>query len=150
LLFVCPLPLPTAFDSSDVVIRHAALFTSTIMSRVLQAPNVKLFNATSAEDLIVKEVDGVQSVAGVVTNWALVTLFGHDTQSCMDPNVMESKVVISCTGHDGPLGASGVKRLQRIGMVGDIPGMSALVSVLIAYLHHHLPIPTSCIWEFAV
>lgn len=122
----CPLPLPTAFDSSDVVIRHAALFTSTIMSRVLQAPNVKLFNATSAEDLIVKEVDGVQSVAGVVTNWALVTLFGHDTQSCMDPNVMESKVVISCTGHDGPLGASGVKRLQRIGMVGDIPGMSAL------------------------
>mmetsp|Transcript_2777 Transcript_2777/g.6917 ORF Transcript_2777/g.6917 Transcript_2777/m.6917 type:complete len:292 (+) Transcript_2777:1475-2350(+) len=109
-----------------VVIHHAALFTSTIMSRVLEAPNVKLFNATSAEDLIVKEVDGQRAVAGVVTNWALVTLFGHDTQSCMDPNVMEAKVVISCTGHDGPLGASGVKRLQHIGMVDNIPGMSAL------------------------
>eukprot|EP00191_Tetraselmis_sp_GSL018_P013651 CAMPEP_0177588920 /NCGR_PEP_ID=MMETSP0419_2-20121207/6503_1 /TAXON_ID=582737 /ORGANISM="Tetraselmis sp., Strain GSL018" /LENGTH=305 /DNA_ID=CAMNT_0019079191 /DNA_START=202 /DNA_END=1119 /DNA_ORIENTATION=+ len=116
------------YDERDeyVVIKHAALFTSTIMSKVLQAPNVKLFNATSVEDLIVKKYDGEKRVSGVVTNWSLVTLYGHDTQSCMDPNVLESKVVISCTGHDGPLGASGVKRLQHIGMVADLPGMSAL------------------------
>ena len=111
---------------ADVVVKHAALFTSTIMSKVLQAPNVKLFNATSVEDLIVKKMDDVPTVAGVVTNWALVTLFGHDTQSCMDPNVMESKVVIACTGHDGPLGASLAKRVEHIGMVNEIPGMSAL------------------------
>eukprot|EP00898_Chlorokybus_atmophyticus_P005180 jgi/Chlat1/5663/Chrsp37S05481 len=104
-----------------VVIRHAALFTSTIMSKLLARPNVKLFNAVAAEDLIVKQ----GRVAGVVTNWALVTL-NHDTQSCMDPNVMEAKVVVSSTGHDGPMGASGVKRLQKIGLVGQCPGMIAL------------------------
>jgi len=108
-----------------VVIKHAAYFTSTIMSKLLARPNVKLFNATAAEDLIVKPVNGTRRVAGVVTNWALVAL-NHDTQSCMDPNVMEAKVVVSCTGHDGPMGASGVKRLQNIGMVRQVPGMGAL------------------------
>ena len=111
---------------ADVIVKHAALFTSTIMSKVLKAPNVKLFNATSVEDLIVKKVDDVPTVSGVVTNWALVTLFGRDTQSCMDPNVMESKVVVACTGHDGPLGASLAKRVKHIGMVDEMPGMSAL------------------------
>jgi len=109
-----------------VVVKHAALFTSTILSKVLEQPNVKLFNATAAEDLIVKPTQNdMRRVAGVVTNWALVAL-NHDTQSCMDPNVMEAKVVVSCTGHDGPMGASGVKRLQNIGMVEHIPGMGAL------------------------
>lgn len=42
-------------DEGDyVVVKHAALTTSTLLSKVLQAPNVKLFNATAAEDLIVK------------------------------------------------------------------------------------------------
>ncbi|OMO80090.1 Thiazole biosynthetic enzyme Thi4 family [Corchorus olitorius] len=104
-----------------VVIKHAALFTSTIMSKLLARPNVKLFNAVAAEDLIVKE----NRVAGVVTNWALVSM-NHDTQSCMDPNVMESKVVVSSCGHDGPFGATGVKRLKSIGMIDSVPGMKAL------------------------
>lgn len=109
-----------------VVVKHAALFTSTILSKVLEKPNVKMFNATAAEDLIVKPtMNHMRRVAGVVTNWALVAL-NHDTQSCMDPNVMETKVVVSCTGHDGPMGASGVKRLQNIGMVEHVPGMGAL------------------------
>lgn len=44
-----------------------------------------------------------------------------------DPNVIESKVMISSTGHDGPMGASGVKRLARLGMVESaLPGMGAL------------------------
>jgi hypothetical protein len=60
---------------------------------------VKLFNATAVEDLLVRddEVRG-RHVAGVVTNWTLVTLH-HDTQSCMDPNVIEAKV----RGSRGPL-----------------------------------------------
>ena len=72
-----------------------------------QAPNVKLFNATACEDLIVREdpVSG-RYVGGAVTNWTLVSL-NHDTQMCMDPNVIESKVLVSSTGHDGPMGASG-------------------------------------------
>lgn len=82
---------------------------------------MKLFNAVAAEDLIVKE----GRVAGVVTNWALVSM-NHDTQSCMDPNVMEAKVVVSSCGHDGPFGATGVKRLKDIGMIDSVPGMKAL------------------------
>jgi ribulose 1,5-bisphosphate synthetase/thiazole synthase len=52
-------------------------------------------------------------ISGVVTNWSLVTQ-NHDTQSCMDPNVMESKMLVSACGHDGPMGAFGVKRLQQV------------------------------------
>merc|ERR1739848_446803 len=103
-----------------VVLKHAAQYTSTVMSKVLDAPNVKLFNATCAEDLIVKD----NRVSGVVTNWSTVTLFGHDTQSCMDPNVLEAKVVVSACGHDGPFGATGVKRLQQLGLVQSCPRMA--------------------------
>ncbi|XP_020226642.1 thiamine thiazole synthase, chloroplastic [Cajanus cajan] len=111
------------YDEQDnyVVMKHAALFTSTIMSKLLARPNVKLFNAVAAEDLIVKN----GRVGGVVTNWALVSM-NHDTQSCMDPNVMEAKVVVSSCGHDGPFGATGVKRLKSIGLIDTVPGMKAL------------------------
>jgi thiamine thiazole synthase len=38
-------------------------------------------------------VRGGKYVGGVVTNWTLVTLH-HDTQSCMDPNVIEAQVCV--------------------------------------------------------
>ncbi|KAL2649292.1 hypothetical protein R1flu_017420 [Riccia fluitans] len=115
--------LEVAYDEMEdyVVIKHAALFTSTVMSKLLARPNVKLFNAVAAEDLIIK--DG--RVGGVVTNWALVAQ-NHNTQSCMDPNVMEAKVVVSSCGHDGPFGATGVKRLKSVGMIDSVPGMKCL------------------------
>jgi len=115
-------------DMGDyVVVKHAALFTSTVLSKVLKAPNVKLFNATAVEDLIIKPAaDGTKRVAGAVTNWALVSQH-HDDQSCMDPNVLESKVLVSACGHDGPFGASGVKRLAKLGLLEKtLPGMGAL------------------------
>lgn len=146
-----------------VIVKHAALFTSTIMAKVLAAPNIKLFNATAVEDLIIKVCSAPSArpreramrrphgrqfarsreppsrpphtkphipsnrapsstppfppqndrISGVVTNWSLVTQH-HDTQSCMDPNVMESKMLVSACGHDGPMGAFGVKRLQQV------------------------------------
>lgn len=62
-------------DSNYVVVKHAALFTSTLLSKVLQFPNVKLFNATAVEDLITRpREDGTIQIAGVVTNWTLVCL----------------------------------------------------------------------------
>ena len=62
-----------------------------------QAPNVKLFNATACEDLVVREhpVKG-RYVGGAVTNWTLVSL-NHDTQMCMDPNVRPTLATRSCT-----------------------------------------------------
>jgi thiamine thiazole synthase len=41
----------------------------------------------------------------------------RDKHSCMDPNVMKAKVVVSSCVHDGPFGATGVKRLKSIGMI---------------------------------
>lgn len=90
---------------------------SPAYTRAAQAPNVKLFNATAVEDLVVRE-DPARGryVGGAVTNWTLVSL-NHDTQMCMDPNVLESKVMVSSTGHDGPMGASGAHRcVQARGM----------------------------------
>ncbi|CEG62855.1 Putative Thiamine thiazole synthase [Rhizopus microsporus] len=119
--FLDELDIPYEEKEDYVVVKHAALFTSTILSKLLMRPNVKLFNATAVEDLIVKK----NKVAGVVTNWTLVSL-NHDTQSCMDPNVIEAKVVVSGTGHDGPMGASGVKRLESIGLIAQKKGMLSL------------------------
>merc|ERR1711975_76846 len=98
-------------DANFVVVKHAALFTSTVLSKVLQFPNVKLFNAPAVEDLITR-TDGAGNIrlAGVVTNWTLVSMH-HDDQSCMDPNTINAPIIISTTGHDGPFGAFSAKRL---------------------------------------
>ncbi|EMD00030.1 hypothetical protein BAUCODRAFT_62660 [Baudoinia panamericana UAMH 10762] len=113
-------------ESSFVVVKHAALFTSTVLSKVLQFPNVKLFNATAVEDLITrKDGKGGIRIAGVVTNWTLVSMH-HDDQSCMDPNTINAPVIISTTGHDGPFGAFSAKRLVSMNALSALGGMRGL------------------------
>lgn len=83
--FLNDVGVPYEDEGNYVVVKHAALFMSTLMSKVLAMPNVKLFNATCVEDLITRpSTDGGVRVVGVVTNWTLVTLH-HDNHSCMDP-----------------------------------------------------------------
>lgn len=115
-LFLDELEIAYDDEGDYVVVKHAALFMSTLLSKVLQYPNVKLFNATAVEDLITRrdETTGQLRIAGVVTNWTLVTL-NHDTQSCMDPNTINANIVLSTTGHDGPFGAFSAKRLEELG-----------------------------------
>lgn len=124
--FLRALGVPYEDEGEFVVVKHAAYFTATLLSKVLEFPNVKLFNATAVEDLITRRDDqtGAISVAGVVTNWTLVSL-NHDTQSCMDPNTINSRIVISTTGHDGPFGAFCVKRLNEMGTI-EMKGMQGL------------------------
>ena len=121
--------LGVAYDDEGdfVVVKHAALFTSTLLSKVLQFPNIKLFNATAVEDLITRPAgpNGKVRIAGVVTNWTLVTMH-HDDQSCMDPNTINAPLVISTTGHDGPFGAFCVKRLVSMQQVEKLGGMRGL------------------------
>ena len=100
-------------------------------------PNVKLFNATCVEDLITRPVASTDSapnsntdespirVAGVVTNWTLVTKH-HDDHSCMDPGILNSPLTISTAGHDGPFGAFSVKRLVSMGAITRLGGMRGL------------------------
>jgi thiamine thiazole synthase len=40
--------VPYEDEGDYIVVKHAALMTSTLLSKVLAAPNVKLFNATAA------------------------------------------------------------------------------------------------------
>jgi len=114
-------------DKGDyVVVKHAALFMSSVLRAALISENTKLFNAVAVEDLLVKQTDEGVKVRGVVTNWSLVTQ-NHDTQSCMDPQVIEAKVVVTATGHDGPMGATSAKRLEAIGALpAGLPGMHAM------------------------
>ncbi|KAF9077734.1 thiazole biosynthetic enzyme [Rhodocollybia butyracea] len=124
--FLQEIGVPYEDEGAYVVVKHAALFTSTLLSRVLAMPNVVMFNATAVEDLIVKEDHaGQQRIAGVVTNWTLVAL-NHDTQSCMDPNTITAPVVVAATGHDGPMGSFAAKRLVSAGLLKELGNMRGL------------------------
>lgn len=126
--FLDEVGVPYEDEGNFVVVKHAALFTSTLLSKVLMMPNVVLMNATAVEDLIILPDPlnpSSQRVAGVVTNWTLVAL-NHDTQSCMDPNVITAPVIISATGHDGPMGAFCAKRLVSTGLVKELGNMRCL------------------------
>ncbi|KAI0789722.1 Thi4-domain-containing protein [Abortiporus biennis] len=124
--FLTELGIPFEDEGSFVVVKHAALFTSTILSKVLSMPNVVLMNATAVEDLIIRDdFQGRQRVAGVVTNWTLVAL-NHDTQSCMDPNVITAPVIVTATGHDGPMGAFSAKRMVSAGLLKELGNMRGL------------------------
>jgi thiamine thiazole synthase len=131
--FLRELGVPYEDEGAYVVVKHAALFTSTVLSKVLALPNVKLFNATCVEDLITRPATSASKtngavniqIAGVVTNWTLVSMH-HDDQSCMDPNTINAPLVISTTGHDGPMGAFCVKRLLSMGGIEKLGGMRGL------------------------
>ncbi|KAJ4387966.1 thiamine metabolism- protein [Gnomoniopsis smithogilvyi] len=126
--FLTELGVPFEDEGNFVVVKHAALFTSTILSKVLAMPNIKLFNATTVEDLITRRQSDESAsvrIAGVVTNWTLVTLH-HDDQSCMDPNTINAPIIISTTGHDGPFGAFSVKRLVSMKQLAQLGGMQGL------------------------
>lgn len=124
--FLTELGVPFEDEGAFVVVKHAALFTSTILSKVLAFPNVVLMNATAVEDLIIRQDEaGKQRVGGVVTNWTLVAL-NHDTQSCMDPNTITAPVIVSATGHDGPMGAFSAKRLVSAGLLKELGNMRGL------------------------
>ncbi|KAJ7044174.1 Thi4 family-domain-containing protein [Mycena alexandri] len=124
--FLRELGVPYEDEGNFVVVKHAALFTSSLLARVLAFPNVVLMNATTVEDLITcTDFEGQQRVAGVVTNWTLVAL-NHDTQSCMDPATITAPVIVTATGHDGPMGAFSAKRLVSMGFTKELGNMRGL------------------------
>jgi thiamine thiazole synthase len=45
--FLTEIGVPFEDEGDFVVVKHAALFTSTILSKVLALDNVKMFNATA-------------------------------------------------------------------------------------------------------
>lgn len=49
-LLLDELNVPYEDEGEFVVVKHAALMTSTLLSKVLAAPNITLFNATAGEE----------------------------------------------------------------------------------------------------
>jgi cysteine-dependent adenosine diphosphate thiazole synthase len=77
--FVREIVVPYGDEGNYVVVKRAALFTSTFLSKVIALPNVKLFNATTVDDLIARSIsNGSIRIAGVVTNWTLVSMHHED------------------------------------------------------------------------
>ncbi|WP_457569439.1 sulfide-dependent adenosine diphosphate thiazole synthase [Desulfurobacterium sp.] len=77
---------------------------TTIASKAIKA-GAKVFNGVTAEDVVLKKVDGQYRVCGLVINWSTVDMTGL----MVDPLVVTSKYVIDATGHDATI----VSTLQR-------------------------------------
>jgi thiamine thiazole synthase len=106
-LFLNEIGVPYEDEGDFVVVKHAALFTSTLMSKVLNFPNVKLFNATAVEDLITRPAPTANDpnavrIAGVVTNWTLVSMH-HDGQysdtTCHHLSLTQSRPILHGPQH---------------------------------------------------
>ena len=63
--FLDELEVPYDDQGDYVVVKHAALFMSSVLRKALIAPNVKLFNAVAVEDLLVRQEPESVAVRGV-------------------------------------------------------------------------------------
>ena len=77
---------------------------TTIASKAIKAGAV-IFNGITAEDVVLKKVNGNYRVCGLVINWSTVEM----NHLMVDPLVITSKYVVDATGHD----ATVVSTLQR-------------------------------------
>ena len=77
---------------------------ATIASKAVKA-GAAVFNGITAEDVVLKKVDGKYRVCGLVINWSTVDM----ANLMVDPLVITSKYVVDATGHD----ATVVSTLQR-------------------------------------
>jgi thiamine thiazole synthase len=64
----------------------------------------------------------------------VLVALNHDTQSCMDPATITAPVVVTATGHDGPMGAFSAKRLVSMGFTKELGNMRGVRPVLFSVL----------------
>ena len=130
-LFLKEFGVPYENEGVYVVLKHAALFNSSVLSKVLQFSIVKLFDAAAVEDLVSRPTAGgcdSLTVASAVTNWTLVPMT-NSTPCYMDPDVVELEgyqndgtldmsknhvVVLSTTGDDSTFDAFSDKIMVSI------------------------------------
>jgi thiamine thiazole synthase len=77
---------------------------TTIASKAVKAGAV-VFNGVTAEDVVLKKVNGQYRVCGLVINWTAAEI----THMMVDPLVITAEYVVDATGHD----ASVVSTLQK-------------------------------------
>jgi thiamine thiazole synthase len=83
-------PYGTGYYVADSVL------ATTVLAAKACLAGAKIFNCMSVEDVILKEVDGVKRVTGIVIQSSPVEMAGLH----VDPLTLNTKCLIECTGHD--------------------------------------------------
>ncbi len=86
--------VPLKRHDSDYWVADAVTATTTLASKACLA-GTKVFNCTSVEDVVLREVEGAKRVTGLVINSSPVEMAGLH----IDPLVLHCKHVIEATGH---------------------------------------------------
>ncbi|KUG28512.1 thiazole biosynthetic enzyme thi4 / ribose 1,5-bisphosphate [hydrocarbon metagenome] len=87
--------VPVKHFREEYYTADAVACTTTLASRACLA-GAKVFNCMSVEDVVLREVDGVKRVCGLVINSSPVEIAGLH----VDPLVLHTKFIIEATGHD--------------------------------------------------
>lgn len=109
------LHIPHKKAAEGLFVADTSFFASRLISAACEA-GVTFLSMTIVEDLIVKN----KTVKGLVVNSTPVTMLPKMI-TCLDPILLQSKVVIDASGHD----AIAVKLLAKRGLV-EFKGMGAL------------------------
>lgn len=109
------LTIPHKEMSPGLFVCDTAFFASRLIHAACEA-GVKILSMTIVEDIIVKS----KKVQGLVINSTPVTLLPKMI-TCLDPILLESKLVIDASGHD----AVAVRLLSKRGLI-SLKGMGAL------------------------
>lgn len=91
------LNIPYLEKEEGLFVADSPHFASGLIFGACEA-GVKFLNMTIVEDVVVKN----KALTGLVINWTPVTLMPK-LITCLDPIVIEAKVVIDATGHDAAL-----------------------------------------------
>ncbi|MFU2208656.1 sulfide-dependent adenosine diphosphate thiazole synthase [Solidesulfovibrio sp. C21] len=86
--------IPVARYKDNYFTADAVAATTTLASAACLA-GVKVFNCMSVEDVVLREVNGIKRVTGIVINSSPVEMAGLH----VDPVVLGSKFLIEATGH---------------------------------------------------
>ena len=88
------IPYQQAKNQEGLFIADAPHFASGLIVNACQA-GVKFLNMTIVEDIVIKD----KRLKGLVINWTPVTLMPK-LITCLDPIVVEGRLIIDATGHD--------------------------------------------------
>lgn len=92
--FLDELDIPYKETEPGLFVADSPFFASGLIRGACEA-GVKFLNMTFVEDVMVKD----KTLRGLVINWTPVTMLPKMI-TCLDPIILESKLVIDATGHD--------------------------------------------------
>lgn len=91
------LNVPYKSKKDGLFVADSAHFASGLILGACEV-GVRFLNMTIVEDVVVKN----KSLKGLVINWTPVTLMPK-LITCLDPIIIESKIIIDATGHDAAI-----------------------------------------------